>query len=296
MTDHPMAESACCALDDFAPLRFSGADARPFLQGQLSNDMSRLRPGQILRAGFHNPQGRTLALLWLAAAGNDEVLALLPRELVPLVASQLKRYVLRAKVTVSDQSAQSRVVGHYTAGGATLPPQSWMLDSDRAITVLPNDAPMPAGRQLAREQWRALDVARGLPQVHAATSGQFIAQMLNLDCVDAVSFEKGCYTGQEVIARAHFRGRVKRRMQRFLTHAATGLAAGDTGRLEDGRGFRVIEAVGTSDGGCEFLAVAALTAAAQAEGTEAETAGSAADARQPALVAQPLPLPYALPE
>ena len=70
-----------------------------------------------------------------------------------------------------------------------------------------------------RERWRRLDVAAGLPQVYARTSEEFIAQMLNLDALGAIAFEKGCYTGQEVIARAHYRGRVKRRMQRFVSHA-----------------------------------------------------------------------------
>ena len=94
---------------------------------------------------------------------------------------------------------------------------------------------------MTRAQWRALDIAAGAPQVYSATAGQFVAQMLNLDCIDAVSFTKGCYTGQEVIARAHYRGRVKRRMQRFETLLPAPLAAGDAGQLEDGRGFRVVE-------------------------------------------------------
>ena len=85
--------------------------------------------------------------------------------------------------------------------------------------------------------------------------------MLNLDCIDAISFTKGCYTGQEVIARAHYRGRIKRRMQRFVSGAPLRLAAGDAGRLEDGRSFRVVEAVQHADGRCEFLAVAALPGA-----------------------------------
>ena len=111
---------------------------------------------------------------------------------------------------------------------------------------------------MTREQWRALDVAAGLPQVYQATTGQFVAQMLNLDCIDAVSFDKGCYTGQEVIARAHFRGRVKRRMQRFATLGPARLTPGDAGQLEDGRSYRVVEAAAHPDGSTEFLAVAPI--------------------------------------
>jgi len=83
----PMTTRAVCLLDDLGALRFQGADTRSFLQGQLSNDLSRLHPGALLRAGLHNPQGRTLALLALAASSSaDEVLAILPRELLSTVA------------------------------------------------------------------------------------------------------------------------------------------------------------------------------------------------------------------
>jgi hypothetical protein len=143
---------------------------------------------------------------------------------------------------------------------------------------------------MTREQWRALDIAAGLPQVYTVTSGQFVAQMLNLDCIDAISFSKGCYTGQEVIARAHYRGRVKRRLQRFESLEPRQLAPGDAGRFEDGRAFKVVEALSRADGCSEFLAVAPLPDTAR----DAEDAAAPADAQ--ALRARALPLPYALPD
>ena len=121
--------------------------------------------------------------------------------------------------------------------------------------------------------------------VYAATSEQFVAQMLNLDVLNGISFTKGCYTGQEVIARAHYRGRVKRRMQRFRTLSPAQLAVGDTGKLRDGRGFRVVEAASLADGRCEFLAVAPVGAG---DDEQADTASSSLDA-------EVLPLPYELP-
>jgi folate-binding protein YgfZ len=140
--------------------------------------------------------------------------------------------------------------------------------------------------------WQRLQIAAGLPQVYTATSEEFVAQMLNLDVLGAIAFDKGCYTGQEVIARAHYRGRVKRRMQRFVTRAACALTAGDAGTLADGRTFRVVEAVPTADGRCEFLAVAPLVAAGPAtpEHAPAPAPGTLV------LEAQVLPLPYVLPE
>ena len=96
-----------------------------------------------------------------------------------------------------------------------------------------------------------------MPQVYTATSEEFVAQMLNLDTLGAIAFDKGCYTGQEVIARAHYRGRVKRRAQRFHV-AEENLSAGASGTLPDGRSFKVVEAVRSAIGGSDVLAVASL--------------------------------------
>jgi folate-binding protein YgfZ len=285
---------ALCLLDDVGVLRFSGAEVEKFLQGQLSNDVSQLPAGMLRRAGLHNPQGRTLALLGLVAAGNGDLLALLPLELVSTVATHLRRYLLRAKVLISDASAQLRVLGLNSAASAAALSGlrvAYGAASDARALLLQNtlEAP-PPGVLMAREAWRALDIGAGLPQVYSATSGQFVAQMLNLDCIDAISFTKGCYTGQEVIARAHYRGRIKRRLQRFHSRSALRLSAGDAGRLEDGRSFRVVEATQHADGSCDFLAVAALAGAAQ----EADETGQLQIAGGIAVSA--LALPYPLPE
>ena len=291
--------AALCLLDDLGTLRFSGAEIEKFLQGQLSSDVSKLTAGTLLRAGVHNPQGRTLALLGLVRADQGDILALLPRELLPAVATHLRRYLLRAKVTISDDSAQYRVLGVASpeAAGADAAGALGgrrvgygLAHESRALLIQNALEPPPSLPLLSREQWRALDIAAGLAQVYSATSGQFVAQMLNLDCIDAISFTKGCYTGQEVIARAHYRGRIKRRLQRFVNRAALRLAAGDTGVLADGRSFRVVDATQRADGVCEFLAVAALAGVTE----EADEAGpSPAGGGVPVSA---LPLPYALPE
>jgi folate-binding protein YgfZ len=281
-------------LDDLGVLRFRGADARKFLQGQLSNDIGRLDSGALLRAGVHSPQGRTMALLALAAAPDGDILALMPRDLVALISTLLKRYVLRSKVTIADETAHFRIVGLMPAEMATADAGQryrYGLQGDER-TLLLQDSSHNSGivPSLNREQWRARDIAAGLPQVFSATSGHFVAQMLNLDCIDAISFDKGCYTGQEIIARAHYRGRVKRRMQRFVSCTPQTLVAGAAGRLSDGRNFRVVEAVVREDGHCEFLAVAHLPGAA------AEPEEGATGASERALAAEVLPLPYGLPE
>ena len=254
-------------------IQVRGADAVAFLQGQLSNDLGQLAPGKPLLAGYHNPQGRAIALLWLLQRAPDDILALLPPVLAAPVATRLSRFVLRSKAKVSAESA-------------TAPQFAAALDAARIGT-----------EPLAPNDFRLACIAAGLPQVYPTTSESFVAQMLNLDAVGGISFEKGCYTGQEVIARAHYRGRVKRRMQRFVTDSPAALAPGDTGSLPDGRSFKVVEAAQHSDGRCEFLAVALLIAGAAQPDSEmdAAIAGAADPTASAPIAAAPLPLPYVLP-
>jgi folate-binding protein YgfZ len=289
------------ALDDLGVLSVRGSDATRFLQGQLSNDMERLEHEPSLLAGYHNPQGRVIAVLRVVRTAPEEIRAILPRELAGPVADRLKRYVLRAQVRLSNDSDSWCVRGiiagtsdvsgaapqgtlHIKVGDA---PARWLALAPRvreAATVTPDDAE-------GRRAWALLDIAQGLPQVYASTSEAFVAQMLNLDRIGAIDFGKGCYTGQEVVARAHYRGRVKRRMQRLRASSPVTLAPGDDGLLADGRSFRVVDAARLDDGATEFLAVAPLDAAASDAGAGDEDAPGAG--RSP-LAAQALPLPYAL--
>jgi tRNA-modifying protein YgfZ len=298
------------ALDSVGVLRARGAEVHAFLQGQLSNDMSRLSAERSLFAGYHNAQGRAIALLRLLQLAPDDVLALMPRELVPVVVARLSKFVLRAKVKLSDDTPQWQLAGVVAPGeqppaadpyAALMPPLGGVrqvADSTivrlgesparvllvRAAAAPPLENPVP----LALNDWRLAAIAAGEPQVYAATSEEFVAQMLNLDVLNGISFEKGCYTGQEVIARAHFRGRVKRRMQRFLSEAPAHLKPADSVKLADGRAAQVVEAAQRADGRCEFLAVAALTAEVGSAAPQLP-AGTALPATQ-------LPLHYALPE
>ena len=286
------------ALADLGVLRVAGADAVRFLQGQLSNDLTRLGPERSLLAGYHTPQGRTIALVRLISLGEDAILAILPRELVAAVAQRLAKYVLRSKVTLADASAQWHIEG-LAAPAATdaLPVPTHAQRHDGAtVLVCVGEEPArwlslapgagSAASAADREWWRALDVRAGMPQVYAATSEQFVAQMLNLDAIGAIAFDKGCYTGQEVIARAHYRGRVKRRLQRFASRGALSLSPGDGGTLADGRSFSVVEAAQRGDGRCEFLAVAPLAGAQPESSVPAEGAHP--------VDAEPLALPYAI--
>jgi folate-binding protein YgfZ len=288
-------------LDDLGVLRVHGTDALAFLQGQLSNDVTRLAAGSALLAGLHNPQGRVVALLHLLQPAPAELLAVLPRELLPPVLQRLQRYVLRAKVQLADDSARWRLLG-LIADDDTLgaPRAEWGADWSIPLPGTParlllavrsgSDVAVPTPDADARRLFCLKDIACGRAQVFARTSEAFVAQMLNLDVLGAIDFAKGCYTGQEVIARAHYRGRVKRRMQRFRTLAPVRLLPGDDGRLTDGRAFKVVQAAQLEDGRCEFLAVAAIDSAPTAEESPEGSASSA-----PAVAVATLPLPYALP-
>jgi tRNA-modifying protein YgfZ len=300
------------SLDSLGVLRARGADVVSFLQGQLSNDVALLGPQRSLLAGYHNPQGRVIALLRLVQASPDEVLGILPRELAAAATSRLAKFILRAKVKVADESASWQATGlvapESPAGPA--PPFTGALPDTlnevvrmgdliavrigalpaRWLVLSPVGARSAACAPMPLERWRRLAVAAGEPEVYAATSEEFVAQMLNLDVLGAIAFDKGCYTGQEVIARAHYRGRVKRRLQRFVTHSPLRLEPGDAGELTDGRAFKVVNAVPLADGRCEFLAVAPL-------GADDSAAGRSQHETQRATVinAQQLELPYSLP-
>jgi tRNA-modifying protein YgfZ len=239
-----------------AQLVFAGPDAQSFLQGQLSNDVAAMIPGAAasLLAGFHSPQGRVVALLELHRPTRDEFLALLPADLADLVVTRLRRFVLRSKLQISPPAIA-------TGGEASLS--------------------------------RAARIAAGLPQVYAATTEVFVAQMLNLDVIGAISFTKGCYTGQEIIARAHYRGRIKRRMQHFVSNERCQLAPGDSQRLTDGRSVQIVDACQLVDGRCEFLAVTTLPdSTARAAGDTL----SPPPPDTPLLATTALELPYKLPD
>jgi tRNA-modifying protein YgfZ len=282
-------------LQDSGIVRVSGTDAVKFLQGQLSNDIAKLSAQQSLLAGYHNPQGRTIAVLRLVQWNADDILISVPRELAGAVAARLAKYVLRAKARVADESAAWRVVGLIDAGPAdgadsatdlpiTVGTQGRSADTlfvrvgdqpPRWLAISPAGATSPSldYTPVDRATWQRLEVAAGQPHVYAATSEEFVAQMLNLDCVGGIAFDKGCYTGQEVIARAHYRGRVKRRMQRFVSREPCQLSPGDSGQLADGRTFKVVLSAPLADGRCDFLAVASMT------GTDAAAMDAAAGAR-----------------
>ncbi len=298
-------------------LRFTGPDAQSFLQGQISNDTRRLSENRSLLASYSSPQGRVLALMHLLPHSSG-VAAILPSELIPPTMEALRRFVLRAKVKIEDGGEALSVAGlHGTEGlrsaGIDAPSGSSYTEKDGiGIAAVNGDRSrywiIGAAGSLAEHglagdasrveriehHWRLADIRAGLPQIYLATREAFVAQMLNLDLLDGISFSKGCYTGQEIVARTQHLGRIKRRLYRLR------LPPGDWHigaplHLSDGRTGRIVEAIRAGDG-FEVLAVLNLqargsdnTRAPVNPATAAEDGDAAAGVP---VAATPLPLPY----
>lgn len=256
------AESFIAILDHLGTLRFSGQDAETFLQGQLSCDVSEVRQGSSSHGAYCSAKGRMLAnfLLWREQDGFAMVLS---RDLVAPVHKQISKFVLRAKVKAEDASDSMVLVG--AAGAlaenllAAVPGKSVKLIDGRVILELPAEgaAGMLRGLPLGdAARWRWLDIRSGVPLITTATQDQFVPQMANLELIGGVSFEKGCYTGQEIVARTEHLGRVKRRM--FLANVPASAQAGDplySDDLGDQAGGTVLNAEASPDGGYDLLAV-----------------------------------------
>ncbi len=291
-----MPDLAITPLEDLTALAVRGADTVAFLQGQLSQDIQLLEQRGAMLAGLHNPQGRCLALLRLFHLGSDQVLLVLPAEIADRVRTQLNRYVLRSRVRLADASGSWRIYGLTGPDAEAAASTRLHLPLDRAglrqLILAPRGEPLPQGHTESGAEWQVENIEAGLPEVLSGTSGEFVAQMLNLDAIGAISFEKGCYTGQEIIARTHFRGQVKRRMQLFHTDSESPLSPGDRVMLGDGRRAQLVLAGAIDDGGQEFLAVTTLPGAAQS-GDAAPDSGDARGLRR--LQSMQIPLPYELP-
>ena len=288
-------------LEQIAVLAFGGADQRSFLQGQLTQDLLQLDTAGTRLTGWCNPKGRLLATGQILAAPG-ETWWLLPAELAEQTMTRLRMFVLRADVQIRQleldvhgllgfdtgqpiaglqlsgrdialsadgQSALLTVTG--SAGRALL------LSPASADTVLPDDISTASGND-----WALADIRDGLPCICTPTAEAFVPQQVNLDLLDGISFSKGCYVGQEVVARTQHLGRIKRRMYRFAAgHSA---APGDGLIDAENRPAGKVVSCAAADTGFELLAVVPIDLATQPLFTRPGTERL-----------NPLPLPYSIP-
>ncbi len=298
--------SGVAALSHLGVIRAVGEDATSFLQGQLTQDVALLGASEARLAAFCNAKGRMQASFIVFRRSPDEILLVCSRDILAPTLKRLSMFVLRAKARLSDATADYALFGltgsaiDSIAGGA----QPVWAKADfgvanavflypgngqpRALWCAPAGTPVPAGAVLPLDQWQWLEVQSGIAMVSQPIFEAFVPQMLNYESVGGVNFRKGCYPGQEIVARSQFRGTLKRRA--YLAHTdgepAVGQEVFHAPDAEQPCGL--VAACAARPGGGFDAIVSMQTSAAADAGGGRLTLGSAGG---PALVLLPLPYP-----
>jgi folate-binding protein YgfZ len=285
-------------------IRAAGADAASFLHNQLTNDVLLMKEGQCCLAAFCNAKGRMQASFVVYKRSAEEVLLVCRKDLIAQTVKRLSMFVLRAKAKLSDASNEFQLLGltgdavlaelkatsaepwhRHTSGAADVLTLYPAQGQARALWIAPMDMSAPSGAALSAELWQVGEVLSGIAWVELATFEAFVPQMLNYESVDGVNFKKGCYPGQEVVARSQFRGTLKRRA--FIAQSAVPMTAGqEVFSNSDATQPCGLVAQAASDG-AEHVAVVELQLSAAENGGLHLNTGDG-----PALSL--LPLPYAL--
>lgn len=283
-------------LADQGLIRASGEDAATFLHNLLTNDINHLAEGQARRAGLCTPKGRLIASFLIWREGGDFLLQL-SADILPGILKRLSMYVLRSKVKLADISGERTLLG--VVGGDLGPAEPMTTSPCEGGTAIRLDAgrcilALPAGRTPATlpppgriEDWHLAEIRAGIPRIVATTQEAFVPQMVNYEvaAVGGVSFQKGCYPGQEIVARTQYLGKVKRRM--FRVRLAEPVAPGTdvfTPEAGDQHCGAVVLCAPATDGH-EALLVVQISGAEAGDIHVGTPAGQRADV---------LPLPYAI--
>lgn len=301
--------SGVTALAHLGVIRVTGADAVTFLQGQLTQDVALLKPDEARLAAFCNAKGRMQASFVMfkqpVEAGHD-VLLVCERDLLPQTLKRLSMFVMRAKAKLSDASAEFALYGVVgdavkQALGVDLPLWHVAAAGDaqviglhpgagqaRALWCAPAASAAPAGPQVDVALWQWLSVESGIALVSQPIFEAFVPQMLNYESVGGVSFKKGCYPGQEIVARSQFRGTLKRRA--YVLHGIADDVAPTVGQeifhasdADQPCGLVAAAALMPTGG---FAVIASMQTSAAVNANEGLMLGSAGG---PALSLQPLP-------
>jgi folate-binding protein YgfZ len=290
-------------------IRAAGADAANFLHNQLTNDVLLMKDGECRLAAFCNAKGRMQASFVVYKRSAEEVLLICRRDLIAQTVKRLSMFVMRAKAKLSDATDEFQLLGlagesvGLVLGDASLTAQTltaWQrhmagsadvlslypaLGQPRALWLAPQGMATPAGPSLSADLWQVGEVMSGIAWVEQATFEAFVPQMLNYESVDGVNFKKGCYPGQEIVARSQFRGTLKRRA--FVVQSSVPMTAGQEvfSSLDATQPCGLI-AQAAHDGAL-YVAIAELQLAAT-ENTRLHLGAS------DGAVLQLLPLPYAL--
>jgi tRNA-modifying protein YgfZ len=298
--------SGVAGLSHLGVIRVVGEDASTFLQGQLTQDVAQLGMSEARLAAFCNAKGRMQASFVVFKRSPDEILMVCSRDILAATLRRLSMFVLRAKAKLSDATADYALFGlaggaiESIAGGAHAPWAKADVEAANLVFVYPGNGqaralwcapagtPVPSGDTLPLDQWQWLDVCSGIAMITQPIFEAFVPQMLNYESVGGVNFKKGCYPGQEIVARSQFRGTLKRRA--YLAHTEGEPAVGQEvfHALDAEQPCGLVAACAPRPGG-GFDAIVSMqtSAAADAEGGRL-TLGSADG---PALDLLPLPYP-----
>jgi folate-binding protein YgfZ len=285
---HIATDPALIDLSHLGLIRISGEDVQNFLQGQLSCDVRLIDSGTASYGGYCTPKGRLLSsfLIWQDALGKDYLMQL-PIELTNTMIKRLRLFVLRAKVTLQDDSNNSVRIGIAGRNARALLQDSFPDSSipSRPLAVVP----IPDGQLICHSTdrfeimispakasalwehlskqaycagavcWDWLEINEGIPTIQTITQEQFIPQMINLDIIGGISFKKGCYPGQEIVARTQYLGKLKRRMYRaHIDSSSSVVAAGDnlfSADTQDQACGMIVNAAPSPGGGFDVLSV-----------------------------------------
>ena len=291
-----MSTARITKLDRYGLLHAAGDDARGFLHAQLTNDFEHLGPGQARYAGWCSAKGRLLATFLVVPCAGGFLLQL-SGDLVPAVSKRLSMFILRSKVKLSDVSTAWLLFGLWgtdaasrLAGLGFKPPAGKLavsesqgaivvgIDDDRFLLIASPAMQDRIKTNATADDWALAEVRAGRPLIMQSTQDQFVPQMVNLELAGGVDFKKGCYPGQEIVARAQYRGAVKRRMYRLRGAA---LRPGQELYSDDAPG----QASGTvvNAAGDESLAVLQISAVEAGEPIRVQPQAAALEI---------LPLPY----
>lgn len=260
-------------------IRVSGPDALAFLQGQLTQDVAKITEARAAYAGYCSSKGRLLAH-FLAWKSDGDYFLQLPRELIEPIQKRLTMYVLRSKVVLADVSETSIRFGVAGSDATTLmtsafgtapQPMDIVHTSKATLIALPDrryqvlasgdafdlwQTLTQRAQAVGASVWRWLQIRAGIPEIYPSTREQFVPQMVNDDLIGAVSFQKGCYTGQEIVARLHYLGKAKRRMVGAHLNTVETPQPGDAiygERLQGQAIGMVVDAAAAPQGGWDLL-------------------------------------------
>ena len=231
-----LSSTGSCALPHLGVMAARGPEAALFLHNQLTQDFLLLDKQHARLAAFCNAKGRMQASMRGWKTSDEEVLLVMRADLLPQTLKRLSMFVMRSKVKLSDASGEWAVHGRLAEASPSTTP--WQLSHDsghwsvslypaaglaRSLVLTPVSEQLP-DQGLPLDDWLLSDILSGIGDVQAATFEAFVPQMLNYESVDGVNFKKGCYPGQEVVARSQFRGILKRRT--YLAGSTLPLQAG----------------------------------------------------------------------